>query len=564
MRLINVKTYEIREFTGVDIPPYAILSHTWEAEEVSFQDMSNLDAARIKKGFTKIEYCCRQAGENGWAWCWVDTCCIDKTSSAELSEAINSMFQYYRRSMVCYAYISDLPDNTSSVSMFLDRQDYVKSPRSRPRWFTRGWTLQELLAPLVVRFYDREWNLIGTKDTLRRELYDLTGIPMDILDNSTDLSKVPVARRMYWATDRSTTRVEDMAYCLLGLFDVHMPLLYGEGLAAFQRLQEHIIRTTDDDSLFLWGMRSSMLGQDRIDIQLTGMLASTPWLFRHDLPEVQVSSVRTPPPQMTSRGLQIRLPIKQLESVESYPPLHRLFTSVLDDRLKRLLGTFSVYLAALDCTTPSQGEQRAVVIILLRDPGRNDFRFHRLGGVYDRVPVAEARTWGIHECYIQQHESPLLNSPLGNEIDQESAWRGLSIAASNQTSGYSLHQKRFFADQSCCIVVFKHPASWITDITVICGFGDEVWFHVDGKETVVAQDTWTPYMTRRPDEALSAKKRSGTGPVFSGSWDIYKYYSWDINKLCVNLTLYQKDFASGYRKLTLWWAITKMKKAEIV
>ncbi|RBA09112.1 hypothetical protein FPRO05_14352, partial [Fusarium proliferatum] len=141
MRLVNTKTIQLEFLADDNVPDYAILSHTWEQEEVLFQDMGH-DSAKSKKGYAKLESCCRAARENGFEYIWDDTCCIDKTSSAELSEAINSMYRYYQEASICYGYLADI----STVS---------EIPNSR--WFTRGWTLQELIAPRSMIFFDKDW-----------------------------------------------------------------------------------------------------------------------------------------------------------------------------------------------------------------------------------------------------------------------------------------------------------------------------------------------------------------------------------------------------------------------
>ncbi|KAK5634676.1 hypothetical protein RRF57_010389 [Xylaria bambusicola] len=232
-------------------PSYAILSHTWlcDGEEVTFEDLLEYHAAvargesslaasfTTRKGFQKIQGCCNIAVQSKLEWAWIDTCCIDKRSSAELSEAINSMFKWYRSSKIC------LGDDTS----FQDS-----------RWFTRGWTLQELLAPKRLSFYDHKWQLIGAmnKDpNLCETISDITSIPVAFLQGS-PLTDACVAKRMSWASKRHTTRPEDIAYSLLGIFDVNMPLLYGEGHKAFTRLQEAIISQTYDHSILAWGIRN--------------------------------------------------------------------------------------------------------------------------------------------------------------------------------------------------------------------------------------------------------------------------------------------------------------------
>jgi hypothetical protein len=256
MWLINTSTMLLEFFTNAEDPKYAILSHTWEDEEVSFQEFANLDKAKEKAGYAKIDQTCRIAKSQGLQYAWVDTCCIDKTSSAELTEAINSMFQWYRQSDVCYAYIADLPpcQQTDTVAAKLDWLSISASKSYR--WFTRGWTLQELIAPQRLEFYDKDWEYRGDKKGMLAELEQYTGIDVPVLENSGLLSGMPVARKMSWASSRQTTRVEDMAYCLLGIFNVHMPMIYGEGSRAFIRLQEEISKETNDLSLFAWTARA--------------------------------------------------------------------------------------------------------------------------------------------------------------------------------------------------------------------------------------------------------------------------------------------------------------------
>lgn len=244
MRLINTTTMQLEEFIA-NPPPYAILSHTWEDDEVTFQDFTHPDPtiASSKKGFAKIQNTCRQAKRAGISYAWVDTCCIDKTSSAELTEAINSMFAWYAASDACYAFLTDL-----------DPMDTANPPEpllkfAACRWFSRGRTLQELIAPKVVEFYNKDWTLYGTKVGLSKMLEAITGIDGQVLRASAVLADIPVARRTSWAANRRTTRVEDIADSLLGIFDVSMPMLYGEGQKAFIRLQEEIAKETNDLTL---------------------------------------------------------------------------------------------------------------------------------------------------------------------------------------------------------------------------------------------------------------------------------------------------------------------------
>jgi Heterokaryon incompatibility protein (HET) len=271
MRLLNTNTGQFEEFMGQNVPEYAILSHTWEDEEVSFKDMSS-PGYKSKKGFAKISMTCQLAAAAGIRYAWVDTCCIDKSSSAELTEAINSMFLWYCRASVCYAYLSDLSPSAS-----------LTAGLPQCRWLTRGWTLQELIAPKLVTFFDQCWNIRGSKPDLICELADITGIDADILSHSKPLASVAVAQKMSWAAKRQTTRVEDTAYCLLGIFDVNMPLLYGEEEKAFRRLQEEIIKATPDYSIFAWTISPSSLHWSQLEAidgrRYSGVLAASPHEF---------------------------------------------------------------------------------------------------------------------------------------------------------------------------------------------------------------------------------------------------------------------------------------------
>ncbi|KAK5655228.1 hypothetical protein OQA88_5795 [Cercophora sp. LCS_1] len=381
MRLINTKTLQLQEFWGNDIPRYGILSHTWEDGEVTFQQLTTLSREEVSKlkGFAKIERVCKLAQRSKIEWAWVDTCCIDKSSSAELTESINSMFRWYAESAVCYAYLSDLEvdlrkkdrarggnrkswggekekekakqkwneesnwkEETKSWKEGKDswneggkswdkdaksrnEQSRERSERRKPetddeksgseqvkwedesdvqtevakqwsekgrrqelevrtkrsdegkseagsfaselddqqvatfarcRWFTRGWTLQELIAPRRLGFYNKWWEFQGEKEKMTDELARITKINKRVLKNSDLMSTISVAQRMSWAANRQTTRAEDIAYCLLGIFGVQIPMLYGEGSKAFIRLQEEIIKESNDLSLFAWQTRA--------------------------------------------------------------------------------------------------------------------------------------------------------------------------------------------------------------------------------------------------------------------------------------------------------------------
>jgi hypothetical protein len=229
-----------KDFVGDDIPEYAVLSHTWGAdtEEVTFEDLMD-GTGKGKSGYMKICFCEEQARRDGLQYFWVDTCCIDKLSSAVLSEAIISMFRWYHNAVKCYVYLSDVSRSAIDVN-----DKFTQLPREsafqKSRWFTRGWTLQELLAPTSVEFYSKDWEQLGDKKSLERHIHEITGIPVTALQGS-PLSNFSVTERLLWAEKRDTTREEDKAYSLLGVFNIQMPLLYGEGREnAFKRLREEI------------------------------------------------------------------------------------------------------------------------------------------------------------------------------------------------------------------------------------------------------------------------------------------------------------------------------------
>jgi len=301
MRLLHARTIQVEEFSEKETPPYAILSHTWGLEEVSFQQIHQADVTN-RAGYAKIKGACQQAIRDRLDYVWVDTCCIDKTSSTELSEAINSMFRWYKDAVVCYAYLADVPSETD-----------IQQPESAfetSRWWTRGWTLQELLAPSKLRFYGNRWgNALGSKIDLSAKIAGITGISESILKRQHQISKASIAKRMSWASSRETSRREDIAYCLLGIFGVNMPLLYGEGDKAFIRLQEEIMKDSDDQTLFAWTF-SSPLSEPP---ELYGPFAPGPAAF-HSAKDTIPDEMREldKPYAMTNLGLQISLQIVHL------------------------------------------------------------------------------------------------------------------------------------------------------------------------------------------------------------------------------------------------------------
>jgi hypothetical protein len=369
MRLLDTTTYILSEFQG-DIPAYAILSHVWQREEVTFSDIATLNKAAKLKGFTKIVGACKTALKEGLKYIWIDTCCINKESSAELSEAINSMFIWYKNARVCYAYLSDVPGDEDPSEL---NSSFVIS-----RWFTRGWTLQELLAPLRVIFYGTNWVNIGDKGTLRETISIAIGIDtkqlvgIDEDGEPLKLEDVPVGVRMSWAAHRLTTREEDTAYSLLGLFGVNMPLLYGEGSKAFIRLQHEIIKAYDDHSIF------AFKGE--------GMLARSPSQFREsgevgllgDIGELQA------PYAITNKGLYIQLPLCDIMDEES--------------RKKKTVALFN-------CCRVGKSERLAVTLTTCNSKGlyKREYNGLMFGLPSWWIPDRPLPAWQLHSIYIEDH-----------------------------------------------------------------------------------------------------------------------------------------------------------------
>lgn len=275
MHLINVETLRLERFIADSTPPYAILSHTWgsEKEELSFADIEGGNTRKAGCGANKLKGCCAQAKKDNLEWVWIDTCCIDKQSSSELGEAINSMFQWYRNAAICYAYLSDVPHGDDHRSQ--------RSKLSSSRWFQRGWTLQELIAPEELWFYDQDWKPIGTKADMAKAIGVITGIPWRFLIGWEDIRQASVAQRMFWAAKRKVSRREDAAYCLLGIFNITMPMIYGEGDRALTRLQQEIIKNSRDDSILAWGIdpAAGTPKNSADDAVSAGILATAPSQF---------------------------------------------------------------------------------------------------------------------------------------------------------------------------------------------------------------------------------------------------------------------------------------------
>ncbi len=346
MRLLNTISLQFEEFFDSQIPQYAILSHRWGDDEVTFQDFRK-GRKQDGQGYAKTIQCCNFARSRDHQWVWIDTCCIDKKSSAELSEAINSMYRWYKGAIQCYVHLSDVVWNP---------QDTEASKRAfeQSLWFTRGWTLQELLAPSSVLFFDHQWSCFGTKGTLSAEVSAATGIEQNHLYTWAWFD-VCIATKMSWVSRRVTSRTEDLAYCMLGLFDVNMPLLYGEGGKAFFRLQLEIIKKSDDESIFAWT-------SDYTTNLPWGMLALSPAFFAQSGDIVIHPNVMKKrfPYVMTNKGLEFHAP----------------YQGTLFSGGEMFESTAESLSLALNCWRPFSTGSQAVTIKLIR-----------LGTVWQRVDV---------------------------------------------------------------------------------------------------------------------------------------------------------------------------------
>lgn len=310
MRVLCVSDLQFREFPGLPDGKYAILSHVWGTAEISYKDMKDYGPSTLpfhsedkETAARKLEGCRAKAREGGIEYFWIDTCCIDKPNHSEFNEAINSMFHWYKKAEICFVYLADV-----------ERMEDL--PASK--WFTRGWTLQELLAPSHVWFFNNRWECMGSKQNeLTSIISEVSKIPRSFLCGA-DLEEASLAMRMSWAAHRSTSKEEDLAYCLLGIFDVHMPLLYGERLiGAFRRLQLKILEMQDDTSIFAWRTPDFAMRPDPSVMDTYGLLAPFPSSFtgchdhiRAELPVVTgyKQGIRTPV-TFNNKGLHLSLPV---------------------------------------------------------------------------------------------------------------------------------------------------------------------------------------------------------------------------------------------------------------
>jgi hypothetical protein len=426
MRLLNTNTLELETFVGAQVPQYAILSHTWGEEEVLYEDVLHGKAHFLgcqKKGLVKVRDSCARALQQSFQYIWIDTCCIDKSSSAELSEAINSMFKWYEGSGACYAYLADF-------EVANNNREVATETLKGCRWFTRGWTLQELLAPRKVEFYDKNWTLFGDRTSLSKRISGITGIDERALTRHSSLGCVfdpearfecmrcssslvireildsfSIATRMFWASQRQTTRQEDIAYSLLGIFDVNMPLLYGEDDRAFYRLQQEIARVSEDHSILAWDDQSWTINRPPGIVPIS-TFASSPSKFTRPFVSTWYQS-RTSKIRLKDGGLELEVLLGNCT-----------------------IGKKRLQFAALDCNTPGDSSKSAALVLQGPDSGSGHGYFSRVVvrpiikktetlptcTLFCVEPVAEpiGIAYGDYKGQYYSPNRPLLNQYLNN------------------------------------------------------------------------------------------------------------------------------------------------------
>ena len=440
MRLINIKTLQLRVFVR-DFPEYVIVSHRWHedpAQEATLQryqayiksqqgsqrSLASCDNGSPAKdapnvGIMKVLAACQIAIRRRVDWLWIDTVCIDKTNNVELSEAINSMYDWYRRCEHCLVYLHDVVTDTESGPGSLGQSE----------WFKRGWTLQELIAPASMMFFDSKWHRIGTKDELKVVIHGITGIPVDVISNAAHASMCCVAQRMSWAAMRKTTREEDIAYCLLGLFDISMELLYGEGAEkAFRRLQLKILEEREDESILSWSIPEGEMtakGQMRIADEsrrgledetrcaVTGLLATMPRHFA-DRGSVKISDHYVPdtPIRVTSRGIDMPRDVMPLDDVNF--------------KVESLQRTGRVLVVPIACSRSSDHQLGRILIFLAEDvyskPVRRWCRVHIPAAIATHLVGMSVRKLVMDPLFVR------VTWPFSEEAFARSGWQPHSLS----------------------------------------------------------------------------------------------------------------------------------------
>ena len=504
MRLINVKAFLQREslikerkrvdrrakvldFSDDEATEYAILSHRWVGQEVDYDEIVELakmaveerDEIRQRDGYQKIIQSCEQAQKDGYEQLWVDTCCIDKRSSAELSEAINSMYRWYENAQVCYAYLHDVPG--SSFPTASDNERYPDFS-GWPEWFSRGWTLQELIAPNDVQFLNKNWQSIGDKRTLAPTLAAITGVSEHILIHGLGGNRPCVAQIVSWAAHRKTTRVEDRAYSLMGLLDVNMPMLYGEGKKAFRRLQLEIIRASNDQSIFAWSY-------DTFNQQTGSILADDPHCFR-DCGRMELMDS-----DEFIRHFKEDIPEEELDSVEdrlgTFPITNRgihIWMLLHPDR-----GT--CFRARLPCRV---GPWEPPVTIALVLWGSNYYRCP-----YDVFPEGPQR---FHQVYLRYQDPPHRDATF--EIDDSALTENGFTSRAAPPMKFSGDTLTLTNTEPLCIKAYFDS---LTNHRFAVGLGQclgKDWIHVISDEpSIIPRPSWQDYIEQTYSEMLFSRSR---------------------------------------------------------
>lgn len=399
MRLLHTK--ELRLVTESDAeykadPRYAIVSHRWMADEVDFQNLHRLKSSEDDTlAVKKVKGACKQASKDGFNWIWIDSACICKTDAVEVGRAINSMFKWYRKADMCYTYLSDVvsmhtpPPNASIFRRYRDTSA-TSDQEETSEWFSRGWALQELLASPNMQFFDRDWNLIGSKHELSQIIAQITNIDVSYLTGKRDFRDACIAVKMSWMANRKTTEEEDRAYSMLGIFDVSMDVIYGEGNKAFTRLEKQLLATCVDESLFAWTSPSAGLPDHRgrrigLDKDEWGVLAPSPECFA-GVGDIQIGKgkSRVSHPEMTAEGVVfpstagrtaasyrfMKSGLRKLGYNLVFFPLWAFWTSIIAD------AASTHYVVSLDCYRRT-AEGLKPVLIHVRKPVTGDGRYRR-------------------------------------------------------------------------------------------------------------------------------------------------------------------------------------------
>ncbi|KAL4069912.1 heterokaryon incompatibility protein-domain-containing protein [Scleroderma yunnanense] len=559
MRLINVKAFLgreelIKEGKPVDrrtrvlqsrddlTTEYAILSHRWiekegETMEVNYDEVVALtkmeraeqDEVRQCDGYQKILRSCEQAKRDGYEWLWADTCCIDKQSSAELSEAINSMYRWYQNSTACYAYLHDVPD------LSFPGWDEERYPNSNgwPEWFSRGWTLQEMIAPSNVEFFNKDWRHIGDKRTLASTLSQITQVPQPILTDGLSSNRPCVAQIMSWAAKRTTTRVEDRAYSLLGLLDVNMPMLYGEGQKAFHRLQLEIIRVSNDQSIFAWSEFSGRTGS---------ILADDPSFFQG------CSYMTLMDHNKFIQRLTSYIPKEELRLIDSED---RLGVFPVTNRgiqiwmfLRPLNDSGSIFQAFLPCGFGLFGRPVIITLALWKS---NYYRYFMQGhGCSTKGPVR------FHQVYLRYQDTPHCDATF--EIDD-------SAITENGFTYYGAYPEEIKGNKftltdtaPLCVKVYSDNQ---TNCRLAVGFGQcfgQDWVHFI-YENPIHEHSWKDYsriehdkmLVRGPEHARSMAEVCSQGGRHGRVWVKHTCPSESTRTVRISCVIWQNSRNHGVR-----------------